>query len=335
MSDSSSEENEVQHVLYKNRPDWSDVTPLKQDDGDHPVAAIDYTEEFEDCFDYFRAIVQKKEYSDRALELTKTAAGFNPANYTVWQYRREILKALKKDLNQELDFIEKVILKQTKNYQVWHHRRILVEWLQDPSKEKYLTEKALAKDAKNYHAWQHRQWVIKTFNLFDGELEYVDQLLQDDVKNNSAWNQRYFVVNSTSGFTEEALNREIEYTLSKIRGLTENESAWNYLRGLLLHDKGGLSRNKKVTDFCESLYKEGNRSAFLLALIVDMCSERVNDNGGGDSENVYTVARARELCNDLATQIDTIRAKYWIHIAESIERQTKGEQMDEASSSTN
>lgn len=70
---------------------------------------------------------------------------------------------MNKDLHEELNYIEKVILKQTKNYQVWHHRKVLVEWLQDPSKEKYLTETALAKDAKNYHAWQHRQWVIKTF----------------------------------------------------------------------------------------------------------------------------------------------------------------------------
>lgn len=55
--------------------------------------------------------------------------------------------------------------------------------------------------------------------------------MKDDVKNNSAWNQRYFVVNSTTGFTEEALSREVEYTLGKIKLLPDNESAWNYLRG--------------------------------------------------------------------------------------------------------
>lgn len=59
----------------------------------------------------------------------------------------------------------------------------------------------------------------------------MDQLLHEDVKNNSAWNQRYFVVNNTTGFTEETLNGEIDYTLGKIRILMENESAWNYLRG--------------------------------------------------------------------------------------------------------
>lgn len=333
MSDSSSDECDTQHVLFKNRPEWSDVTPLKQDDGDEPVVLIDYTEEFEDCFDYFRAIVQKKEYSDRALQLTKTAASLNPANYTVWQYRREILKSLGKDLHEELDYIGKVILKQTKNYQVWHHRRIIVEWLQDPSKEKYLTEEALAKDPKNYHAWQHRQWAIKTFNLYDEELAYVDQLLKEDVKNNSAWNQRYFVVNNTTGFTEQILNNEIDYTLGKIKLLIENESSWNYLRGLLVHDKKGISHNKKVADFCETLYNEGNRSPFLLAVIVDMCSEQLTYDGG-DGDSIYTVMRAKELCNDLATQYDTIRAKYWVHMAETIEKQAKEQDIQGTSSST-
>lgn len=47
--------------------------------------------------------------------------------------------------------------------QVWHHRRVLVEWLQDPTQELELTRDALMQDPKNYHAWQHRQWAIKAF----------------------------------------------------------------------------------------------------------------------------------------------------------------------------
>ena len=43
------------------------------------------------------------------------------------------------------------------------HRQVLVDLIQDPSKELRLTEIVLSQDAKNYHAWQHRQWVIKTF----------------------------------------------------------------------------------------------------------------------------------------------------------------------------
>lgn len=329
MCDSSSDD-ENSWVFYKDRPDWKDVTPVPQDDGEAGIAAIRYTDKFKDVYDYFRAVLTNKEKSERALHLTKDAAELNPANYTVWQYRRDILKELNKDLYEELEYSRRIIDEHPKNYQVWHHRRVLVEWLKDPCKELHLTELILNQDAKNYHAWQHRQWAIKTFNLFEGELNYVDQLLQDDIRNNSAWNQRYFVINNTTGFTSDVLKSEIEYTLEKIKIAKENESAWNFLRGLLLHDKDGLSKNEIVTRYCEELYASGSRSPFLLALLVDMCDEQV---GQGSGDTRYTLERALELCNSLATQYDKIRAKYWQYMADKIKNKAEGKPEPTPSSS--
>lgn len=62
----------------------------------------------------------------RALELTKEALRLNAANYTVWQYRRDILKALNTDFEEELAYTE--MIDNPKNYQVWYHRRVIVEW---------------------------------------------------------------------------------------------------------------------------------------------------------------------------------------------------------------
>lgn len=100
---------------------------------------------------------------------------------------------------------------------------------------------------------------------------------------------------------------------------------------MLLHDKDGLSRNKKVTDFCENLYKNEVRSPFLLSLIVDMCEEQVS-LGGTDSR--YTLERAKDLCHDLANTHDTIRSKYWNYMYSTIEAKSAKSKDATAGSST-
>ena len=73
--------------------------------------------------------------------------------------------------------------------------------------------------------------LLSVCRLFQNELQYVDRLLDDDIRNNSAWNQRYFVVNNITGFTPDVIERELAFTLVKIKTVTNNESAWSYLRG--------------------------------------------------------------------------------------------------------
>ena len=247
-------------------------------------------------------------------------------------------------MNEELSFVEDIIDDNPKNYQVWHHRRVIVEWLNDPSHELELTENILSRDAKNYHAWQHRQWAIKTYklviliklykiklnlinlfapSLFDDEFNYVDRLLGEDLRNNSAWNQRFFILKYT-GFTTEVLQREINYVMNRIRVIKNNESSWNFLRGLLQQGDGTLSQFPEVIDFCEDLYDNGVRSPYLLAFLIDLYEEQcLKENTTGDDEADENIIdknelkiKILELCECMATNYDTIRKKYWEYVAE-------------------
>lgn len=246
----------------RSNPLWADVNPISQDDGPCPVAKIQYSVEFVEVYDYMRAILHSEEKSIRAFHLTERAARLNPANYTVWFYRRKLIRHLNLDLNEELRFLDEMIEMNPKNYQVWFHRQKIVELFSTPEagdhrnafgvNELKFVQSMLDEDAKNYHAWQYRQWLIKTYSLWEHELSYVEKLLKEDIRNNSAWSQRYFVISHTSDYTDEVRQKEIIYTLQAIDCDIYNESAWNYLRGIT-QNMDALFKYELQEPYCSSM----------------------------------------------------------------------------------
>jgi len=207
----------------------------------------------------------------------------------------------------ELDFMDSFARDNPKNYQIWYHRRAVVEMIlsiegvaADGERELEFCSEVFEVDAKNYHAWAHRQWVLLTFHLWSDEIQSIESLLTKDVRNNSAWNQRWFVVHSgPQGVDASILQREVEFTISALEKVVENESAWNYLRGLTRHHRGDVS--KRIIEWCSDTLPMQPKNAFLHCLLADLLEEE------GSCESLQ---RARTLFQNLSI-LDPIRAKAW------------------------
>ncbi|KAL2262705.1 hypothetical protein VTK26DRAFT_356 [Humicola hyalothermophila] len=316
-------------------PEWDDVMPVVLEEPEGALAAIAYPADYAEAMAYLRAVMQAKEHSPRCLRLTEHIIAMNPSHYTVWLYRAAIVFALKLPIPDEIEWLNGVALENLKNYQIWHHRHLLVEnyfpsIASDPSaiaafaaSERAFLRDILAEDTKNYHVWSYRSYLVGKLGLWASadadELRAVEAMLDDDVRNNSAWSHRFFLVfsdpaHSTPGkaATEPddrvppaVVDREVEYAKAKIRLAPQNQSAWNYLRGVLV--KGGR-KLASVEDFASGFVRglgaeaegeEDVESTHALDLLAEIYAEK------GDKEKADLSLRR------LGEKWDRIRLGYW------------------------
>ncbi|KAI5779478.1 hypothetical protein EDC01DRAFT_718969 [Geopyxis carbonaria] len=291
--------------MYADNPDWEDIIPLPQEDGEQPLAQISYTEEYAEAMSYLRAMMAREETSQRVLQITEHIIDMNPAHYTVWLYRATTLFAIGHDLREEIRFVNEKALQNEKNYQIWHHRQLVINKLGDPTGETDFIAQMFAKDSKNYHVWSYRQWLVRRFDLWDqGEIEYIDILLKEDVRNNSAWNHRFFVVfGRNSEVSKDIIDREIETAELAIFLAPQNPSPWNYIRGVLRRAKLPLTTVENLCLHYASLDKPKDiQSSHALDFLVDIYATKP----GGEN----SATQALEL---LGTKYDPIRSNYWKH----------------------
>ncbi|KAF2683402.1 farnesyltransferas-like protein [Lentithecium fluviatile CBS 122367] len=293
--------------FYNDDPAWEDIEPLPQDDGGlHPLAAIAYTDEYSEAMGYLRAVMAKNEFSERVLGLTEHIISMNPAHYTVWLYRAKTLSELHASLEDEITWLNRTALKHLKNYQIWHHRQTVIDALGSPKGEPDFIATMLEQDSKNYHVWSYRQWLVKRFGLFgdDEELQWTEEMICADVRNNSAWNHRWFlVVGGKDGQSvgEHMVKREIDYAKHAIRRAPQNQSPWNYLKGIVRQAKLPLSTLKDFAlEFADIRRPDDIYSSHALDLLADIFGEEE------DSKE-----EAKKALDLLATRFDPIRAHYW------------------------
>ena len=185
--------------------DFQDITPLPQDEGVlFPICCIDYEYEFIQAMNYMRAILQSHEYSIRALHLSQFCLQYNPANYTLWHFRRTCLAKMEENNNtvteeeqETTDTVQHsqqrqplVILNaeqilyefklasylggsKPKNYQIWYHRRMM---LQSAIHLSSISSSSTTSSTSPTTKSTVPSWA-------KDELEYVAQVLQEDDKN--------------------------------------------------------------------------------------------------------------------------------------------------------
>jgi hypothetical protein len=189
----------------------------------------------------FYASVSSGDTSPQAFELTTKMISLNSASYTAWFWRRKCIQCdVSWDrLEEELVFVDSWCDRNSKNYQVWYHRRWILELLHaiDPIKSLDLVEPELKdlenhieKDSKHYNAWSHRLFIAKKYGLLSStsEFDFTSRILERDLRNNSAWSYRRNALKYHPDVTEQ----EIDFVIQKIKLAPRNEAAWVYLRSI-------------------------------------------------------------------------------------------------------
>eukprot|EP00842_Homolaphlyctis_polyrhiza_P005158 jgi/Hompol1/5643/HPOL_004596-RA len=278
---------------------FSDLAPVPQDDGPNPLVPIAYPQDYSTAMNYFRAVCQSQEYSERVLKLTAFLVEKNASHYSVWKYRLDTLFAIGASLEDELEFVDEIASDQPKSFQVWHHRQAIADRLQSPQREIDFLNKMLADDSKNYHAWTYRQHVVAKNQLWDLELIEIDAFIKQDVRNNSAWNQRFFVYSRRpQEFDANELHREIAYVSRFLDLAPGNESVWNYLRGIAQLAGVALGSIPEVESLATKYSADPFKNRFAIALKADIHFER------------QQFAEYIEACRTLS-QVDAVRKLYW------------------------
>ncbi|KAJ5662745.1 hypothetical protein N7462_011671 [Penicillium macrosclerotiorum] len=170
--------------------------------------------------------VAEHEYTADTLRKTSDLLSRNPEYYTIWNYRRQVLRhqfseaeALpeKEASNQiaeliknDLMFLIPLLRSFPKCYWIWNYRL----WLLDEGRrllplalarqfwqeELALVSKMLTLDGRNFHGWGYRRLVVETLrqlgtpveaaSMTQMEFEYAKKMIGANLSNFSAWHYR-------------------------------------------------------------------------------------------------------------------------------------------------
>ena len=280
---------------------FDDISPVQQFSDQVQILKIKYSKNDRKLLDIFRGVLVSKEISVRVYNLTTLVIKNFPANYVAWIVRRQCLNQIKEiDAKEELNWLDKQMVENQKNYQIWHHRKLLIELLNDASHEKKVLDNVFESEPKNFHAWSHRIWMIRRFNNVEGEFDFIESMLKSDVKNNSVWNYRFFLIQfvNKNNIDKNIVEQEIKYAIEKIKFCPINECPYCYIRGYIT--KFGYKYNdfKYVKEEVEKIVEQDKNNSYGMMLLMDYYEEEKDEK------------KFNEIIDELI-KVDYIRKKYY------------------------
>jgi hypothetical protein len=277
------------------------------------------------------------------LQYVERIAERSPKNYQVWQHRKVIVEWLG-DGSGEPTFTTVHLCDDAKNYHAWSHRQWAV---------------------KTYGLWDGEMEFTEEMLMGAGLVPYGG--LPADVRNNSAWSHRWFVL-TRGGGTPQAVARadgagqgpagagagagssgtaaasslrgrvpspqdleaEVRFTLSALKAVGKNESAWSHLRALVALSGRGKTAWRDATSASAAMreFAAPGTNIFANEWLAEVAEEGVAaallgrgagagagaGEGGVDAEGLRVAAEALATAVSLyedSARDDAVRSKYW------------------------
>ncbi|PWY87273.1 geranylgeranyl transferase type II alpha subunit [Aspergillus sclerotioniger CBS 115572] len=175
-----------------------------------------------------REKIAEHQYTPEILQKISELLTSNPEYYTVWNYRRQVLRSefsraasdgsgetataqISTLIKNDLLFLVPLLRSYPKCYWIWNYRT----WLLDEAKrllpvpvaqkfwqeELALVGKMLSLDSRNFHGWGYRHFVVETLRelkseeqegkqMTQTEFEYAKKMIGANLSNFSAWHYR-------------------------------------------------------------------------------------------------------------------------------------------------
>lgn len=185
-----------------------------------------------------------------SLKITEELLILNPEFNAIWNFRRDIISALKDTLTpefweKELQFIMVQLKRYPKVYWIWSYRVwIIKNYPYSPLKiwksELEIVNRLLDLDARNYHGWHYRRIVVSAIEEIEKssqdapELFYATEIINKNISNYSAWHQRVQLITRMFQSNEiikkkEFLLKEVDYFTNAMFTDAEDQSIWFYI----------------------------------------------------------------------------------------------------------